>query len=138
MKITLGDESIDIEVGQKVIFYTYRLNDNNELEVLPDETFVDVIREEYNIVGFKNDVRSCTLHFYQNNQFGERYFLSDTADHRLRYLKSRVEYLNMEQKLLDDDIKDAYELLARRKSHRKEVTDYIESLEKLIKEKEGN
>lgn len=134
MKITLHDESIDVEVGQKVIFYHYQINDNNELEVLTEETFVDVINEKYNIVGFKNDVRSCTLHFYQNDQFGERFFLNDTIDHRLRYLQGRVRYYESQKILLNSKIEQIYESIDRYKKHREEVDDTIDLATKLLNE----
>ena len=67
MKITLHDESIDIEVGQKVIFYTYKVNDNNELEVVTEETFVDTIGELTGRVNFENGKQASSLSYYQNN-----------------------------------------------------------------------
>ena len=134
MKITLHDESINIELGQKVIFYHYQINDNNELEVLTDETFVDYIDEENNIVGFKNDVRSCTLNFYRNDQFGERFFLSDTIDHRLRYLQGRVRYYESQKIVLNNKIEQIYESIDRYKKHRDEVNDNIDLATKLLNE----
>lgn len=134
MKITLHDESIDIEVGQRVIFYHYQLNDNNELEVLTEETFVDLINEKNNIVGFKNSVHSCTLNFYRNDQFGERFFLNDTKENRLRYLQSKVKYYKAEQRLIENDIKNAYELLECRKSHKEDIEHTLDSVNNLIEQ----
>lgn len=134
MEITLHDESIDIELGQKVIFYHYQINDNNELEVLTEETFVDVINEKYNIVGFKNGVRSCTLHFYQNDQFGERFFLNDTKENRLRYLRSKVKYYWSEQRLIENDIKNTYALLERYRWHKEEIEHTLDSVNSLIEQ----
>ena len=132
MRITLHDESIDIEVGQKVIFYHYQISANNEIEVLTDETFVDLIDEEHNMVGFKNSVHSCTIHFYQMDLYGERFFLSDTKENRLRYLKSRVKYYESEQKLIENDIKNTYALLERYRWHKEDVEHNLDSVNTLI------
>lgn len=137
MKITLHDESIDIEVGQKVIFYGYHLKSNNnqiEIEVITDETFVYVIDEENNLVVFKNDVHSSTLSFYQNNRLGERFFLSDTDNNKLRYLQSMVKYYDEQQELFDNSINETYKLLERYISRRKHITDNLESVKKLIEQ----
>lgn len=131
MKITLHDESIDIEVGQKIVFYGYRINDG-KLEVITDETFVDGIDEESNQAGFKNNKHSSTLHFYQNDRTGEKYFLSDTKENRLRFLKSMIKYYKSQQNMYDYQIKETYELLERYISRSKEFTDNLESVKKLI------
>ena len=98
MKITLHNESIDIEIGQKVVFYTYKLNDNNELEVETDETFVDSIEELTDRVTFENGKHASALSYYQNkNRFGKRFYLSDTKENRLDYLKFKAESYKLEQ-----------------------------------------
>lgn len=134
MKITLHDESIDVEVGQKVIFYEYFFNDTNELDVRTDETYVDLIDEKNNKVGFKNDVHSATLFFYQRDVFGERFFLNDTKENRLRCLKSNAAYYESCQKMMDNCIKDTYNLLENYIKQKEDIENNLESLNKLIKQ----
>ena len=134
MKIILHDESMDIEVGQKVVFYNYQFSDDNQLEVTTDETFVDMIDEKLGIVGFKNGVHSSTLQFYKNDSFGERYFLSDTIENRLRFLKSKVKCLEEKQKFLDEDIKDAYEVLTYRKKYMEDIKHQIKTVNTLVEQ----
>lgn len=134
MKITLRDESINIEVGQKVVFYEYFLSNTNELKVRTDETYVDVIDEENNIVGFKNDVHSSTLDFYQHNFFGEKFFLSDNKENRLRFLKSKVEYCESKQKLIDRDIEAIHKLLERCTKDKEDIKAESDSMKKLIEQ----
>ena len=137
MKITLHDESIDVEVGQKVIFYEYFFSDTNELDVRTDETYVDLIDEKNNKVGFKNDVHSATLFFYQRDVFGERFFLNDTKENRLRFLKSNAAYYESCQKMMDNCIKDTYNLLENYIKQKEDIENNLESLNKLIKQVEG-
>ena len=137
MKITLHDESIDIEAGQKVVFYEYYLSDSNELDVRTDETYVDVIDEENNIVGFKNDVHSTTLFFYQRDILGERFFLNDTKQNRLRYLKSKINYYKSNEELLNNDIEETSKRLERRMEQKKYINNNIEAVNNLIKQVSG-
>ena len=58
MKITLHDESMDVEVGDKVTFCQYYLTNTNELAVTTDETYVDVI--DGDIVSVTNGTHSST------------------------------------------------------------------------------
>ena len=135
MKITLHDESIDIEVGQKVVFYEYFLNDNDELEVRTDETYVDVI--DGDIVGFKNGTHSATLFFYQRDVFGERFFLNDTKENRLRYLKSKAAYFESCQKMMDNCIEDTYNLLENYIKQKEDIENNLESFDQLIEQLRG-
>ena len=137
MEITLHDESIWVEVGQKIIFYEYYLSDSNELEVKTDETYVDVIDKEANIIGFKNDGHVSTLQFYQRDFLGERFFLSDTKENRLRYLRSRIEYCEKKQKALDDDIGYIYQSLQHRMRDKEEAKTESDLMKKLIEQIEG-
>lgn len=134
MKIKLHDESINVEVGQKVVFYEYFLNNTNELEVKTDETYVDVIDEKNNIVGFKNDAHACTLQFYQRDFSGQRFFLNDTKENRLRYLRSRVKYYELKQKMIDRDIETTYKLLECRMRDKKDAKTKSDSIKKLIEQ----
>ena len=134
MKITLHDESIDVEVGQKVIFYEYYLSNTNELEVKTDETYVDVIDKEANIIGFKNDDHVSTLQFYQRDFLGERFFLSDTKENRLRYLRSGIEYCEKKQKAIDADIEDIYKSLNHRMRDKEEAKTESDLMKKLIEQ----
>jgi len=135
MKITLHNESIDIEVGQKVVFYTYKINDNNELEVETDETFVDSIGELTNRVTFENGKHASALSYYQNkNRFGKRFYLSDTKENRLDYLKFKVESYKLEQHIYENSIEETCDLLSRYISRRKEVSNSLESVNKLIEQ----
>lgn len=134
MQITLHDESIDVEVGQKVIFYEYYLSDSNELEVKTDETYVDVIDKEANIIGFKNDDHVSALQFYQRDFLGERFFLNDTKENRLRYLRSRIEYCEKKQKAIDDDIEYIYKSLQHRMRDKEEAKTESDLMKKLIEQ----
>ena len=137
MKITLHDESIDVEVGQKVVFYEYFLSNTNELEVTTDETYVDVIDEKNNIVGFKNDVHYSTLNFYQHDLFGERFFLNDNKENRLRYLKSKVAYYESKQNLIDSYIEENYKLIENYIKQKKDIKNTLESFDQLIEQLRG-
>ena len=137
MKITLHDESIDVEVGQKVIFYQYYLTKNNELEIKPDEVYVDVIDKENNIIGFKNGDHSCVLAFYQTDFFRERFLLTDITTHRLRYLKSKINYYKSEEELVDNDIEETSKRLKRRIEQKKYINNNIEAINILIKQVGG-
>ena len=141
MKITLHDESIDVEVGQKVVFYEYFLNNTNELEVKIDETCVDVIDKENNVIGFKNGDHVSTLQFYQRDFLGERFFLSDSKENRLRYLRSRIEYCEKKQKAIDADIEDIYKSIYKSLNHRmrdkEEAKTESDLMKKLIEQVEG-
>lgn len=134
MLITLHDESIDVEIGQKVIFYGYHFSKDNHIEVTADETIVDVIDEKLNIIGFKNEFHSCTLRFYENDLFGERYFLSDTNENRLRFLKSKVKRYEAKQAQCDYDITEACEVLERYMKNRRELTNGIRIVNNLIEQ----
>ena len=135
MKITLHDESIDVEVGQKVIFYEYYLGNTNELGVKTDETYVDIIDGDR--VGFKNGAHSSTLHFYQIDLFGERFFFHDTKRNRLRFLKSKAKYYKEEQGLVDEDISETSKRLERRMEQKKYINNNIEAVNTLIKQVRG-
>ena len=135
MKITLHDESIYIEVGDKVVFYQYYLTNTNELAVTTDETYVDVIDGDR--VGFKNGAHSSTLHFYQIDLFGERFFLHDTKRNRLRFLKSKAKYYKEEQRLVDDDISETSNRLERRIKQKEYINNNLEAINNLIKQVEG-
>ena len=137
MQITLHDESIDVEVGQKVIFYQYYLTKDNELEVKPDEVYVDVIDKENNIIGFKNNNHSCVLAFYQRDFFGERFFLNDSKQNRLRYLKSKINYYKSEEELVDNDIEETSKRLERRIEQKKYINNNIEVVNNLIQQVKG-
>lgn len=135
MKITLHNESIDIEIGQKVVFYTYKLNDNNELEVETDETFVDSIEELTDRVTFENGKHASALSYYQNkNRFGKRFYLSDTKENRLDYLKFKAESYKLEQHIYENSIQETCDLLSRYISRRKEEAENLESVNKLIEQ----
>ena len=134
MKITLHDESINVEVGQKVVFYEYFLNNTNELEVKTDETYVDLIDKENNIIGFKNDVHASTLQFYQRDFSGQRFFLNDTKENRLRYLRSRVKYYELKQKMIDRDIEAIYKSLECRMRDKEDAKMKSDSVKKLIEQ----
>ena len=134
MKIKLHDESINVEVGQKVVFYEYFLNNTNELEVKTNETIVDVIDEKNNIVGFKNDVHACTLQFYQRDFSGQRFFLNDTKENRLRYLRTRVKYYELKQKMIDHDIEAIYKSLECRMRDKEDAKMKSDSMKKLIEQ----
>ena len=134
MQITLHNESINIEVGQKITFYNYKLNKGIQLEVIPEETYVDVIDEKNNIVGFKNDTHSCTLSFYQNDTFGERFFLSDTKENRLRYLHSMEQFYDKLLKKYIAGIKESYELIQQYKKSKFAVISDLSRIRGLISE----
>ena len=135
MKITLHDESIDAEIGQKVVFYEYFLSNTNELKVRTDETYVDVI--DGDIVGFKNGTHSSTLHFYQIDLFGERFFFHDTKRNRLRFLKSKAKYYKEEQGLVANDISETSKRLERRIKQKECINNNLEAVNKLIKQVKG-
>ena len=135
MLITLHGESIDVEVGQKVTFYQYYLTNTNELAVTTDETYVDVI--DGDIVGFKNGTHSSTLHFYQIDLFGERFFFHDTKRNRLRFLKSKAKYYKEEQGLVDNDIEETSKRLERRIEQKKYINNNLEAINNLIKQVKG-
>lgn len=137
MKITLHDESIDVDVGDKVTFYQYYLTNTNELAVTTDETYVDVIDKENNIIGFKNDEHSCVLAFYQRDFFGERFFLNDTKQNRLRYLKSKINYYKSEEELVDNDIEETSKRLQRRIKQKECINNNLEAVNNLIKQVKG-
>lgn len=132
MQITLHDESIDVEVGQKVVFYQYYLTNTNELAVTTDETYVDVIDGDR--VGFKNGTHSSTLHFYQIDLFGERFFLNDTKQNRLRFLKSKINYYKSEEELVNNDIEETSKRLERRMEQKKYINNNIEAVNSLIEQ----
>lgn len=138
MKITLHDESIDIKVGQQVIFYGYHFSKDNQIEVILDKVVVDVIDTENNVVGFKNDVHASTLHFYKNDIFGERFFLSDTKENRLRFLKSRIKYYESQQALYDNNIEETYELLGRYIKRKREFNNGLRVVNNLIEQLSEN
>ena len=135
MKITLHDESIYIEVGDKVVFYQYYLTNTNELAVTTDETYVDVIDGDR--VGFKNGAHSSTLHFYQIDLFGERFFLHDTKRNRLRFLKSKAKYYKEEQRLVDNDISETSKRLGRHIKQKECINNNLEAVNNLIKKVKG-
>lgn len=135
MLITLHDESIYVEVGDKVVFYQYYLTNTNELAVTTDETYVDVI--DGDIVGFKNGTHSSTLHFYQIDLFGERFFFHDTKKNRLRFLKSKAKYYKEEQGLVDEDISETSKRLERRIKQKEFINSNIEAVNNLIKQAKG-
>ena len=135
MLITLHGESMDVEIGQKVIFYEYYLTNTNELAVTTDETYVDVI--DGDIVSFKNGTHSSTLHFYQIDLFGERFFFHDTKRNRLRFLKSKVKNYKEDQRLVDDDISETSERLERRIKQKEYISNNIEAVNNLIKQMKG-
>ena len=137
MQITLHDESIWVEVGDKVTFYQYYLTNNNELAVKPDEVYVDIIDKENNIIGFKNGEHSCVLAFYQRDFFGERFFLNDSKQNRLRYLKSKINYYKSEEELVDNDIEETSKRLQRRIEQKKYINNNIEVVNNLIQKVEG-
>ena len=137
MQITLHDESIDVEAGQKVTFYQYYLTNTNELAVTTDETYVDVIDKENNIIGFKNGDHSCVLAFYQRDFFGERFFFHDTKRNRLRFLKSKAKYYKEEQGLVDNDISETSKRLERRIKQKECINNNLEAINNLIKQVEG-
>ena len=137
MKITLHDESIDVEVGQKVIFYEYYLSDSNELEVKTDETYVDVIDKEANIIGFKNDDHVSILQFYQRDFLGERFFLNDTKENRLRFLKSKVAYYESKQNLIDSYIEENYKLIENYIKQKEDIKNTLESFNQIIEQLRG-
>ena len=130
MLITLHDESIDVEIGQKVTFYQYYLTNTNELAVTTDETYGD-------IVGFKNGTHSSTLHFYQIDLFGERFFFHDTKRNRLRFLKSKAKYYKEEQGLVDTDISETSKRLERRIKQKEYISNNLEAINNLIKQVKG-
>lgn len=137
MKITLHDESIDVEVGQKVVFYEYFINDTDELDVRTDETYVDVIDKENNVIGFKNGDHSATLFFYQRDFLGERFFLSDSKENKLRYLKSKSAYFESCQKMMDRNIEDTYKLIENYIKQKEYIEDNLKSFNKLIEQVKG-
>ena len=136
MKITLHDESIYVDVGDKVTFYQYYLTNTNELAVTTDETYVDIIDGDR--VGFKNDAHSSTLHFYQIDLFGERFFFHDTKRNRLRFLKSKAKYYKEEQGLVDNDISETSKRLERCINQKEYINSNLEAINKLIKQVKGD
>ena len=77
------------------------------------------------------------MHFYQIDLFGERFFLNDSKQNRLRFLKSKAKRYKEEQGLADDDISETSKRLERRIKQKEYLNSNLEAVNNLIKQVKG-
>lgn len=130
MEITLRGETINIELGQEVTFYRYRLNDQNKIEIETDKVVVNMLTE--NIIGFKNTEHSATFHHYEMGNF----YLSVNDKNELDFLTRKYNHFIKREEQLKSDLATLVKLLGNLSNDKAQLETLMENtLMKLGKDK---
>lgn len=121
MTITLRGETINIELGQEVTFYRYKLNDQNKIEIEVDKVVVDTLTE--NIIGFKNEEHVATLHYYQICDF----YLSVNNKNQLDFLTRKYNHIIKREENLKDSINTLVKLLENLSNDKAQLETLMEN-----------